>query len=557
MMKRFRLASLAIILLTGNPAYVYGEDSARTSSADADSPITSGPLEFGQRLYREGILPSGGTIKARVKGDIEISGEQVICGSCHRRSALGSSEGQEVVPPITGDILFAPLRLPVSKPPLPPLLRPAYTDASIKRAIREGIDANGGEMGSFMPRYPMTDQQMDILLDYLKSLNTDPAPGVTAKDIHFATIIDDSVTPATRKAMLDVMHTFIEQKNVETRYESKRAEKTPWHKDWLFKPYRKWALHVWELTGSRDEWRSQLENYYREQPVFAVLGGIASGHWEPVHNFCEQQRIPCLFPITSLPVSDKQDFYTLYLNKGMMLEGEAVVQHLADDKLLNQPVVQVYRESDALGQAAAAALRRALQSRGGSVTDILLHQGGWDVLSKVLEAGNEATVVLWLPKTDVESSWGQVQNSPTRIYLSTTLYAKPNSVPANQRAGVYFIHPSELPAKLPRLLARSTGWLRVKRVYSGNDREVQADAFFTLKMAAGALKGIGAYFNRDYFLERIEHMVDNATYTSIYPRISLAPNQRFVSKGVYITQISKDSAVGLVAVTDWLIPGSR
>jgi hypothetical protein len=50
-------------------------------------------------------------------------------------------------------------------------------------------------------------------------------------------------------------------------------------------------------------------------------------------------------------------------------------------------------------------------------------------------------------------------------------------------------------------------------------------------------------------------MVDNATYTSVYPRISLAPDQRFVSKGAYIARFSEDG--GLVAATDWLIPGSN
>jgi hypothetical protein len=50
-------------------------------------------------------------------------------------------------------------------------------------------------------------------------------------------------------------------------------------------------------------------------------------------------------------------------------------------------------------------------------------------------------------------------------------------------------------------------------------------------MAAGALKGMCGFFVRDYLLERIEHMVDNATDISVYPRMSLAPDQRFVSRG--------------------------
>ncbi len=86
---------------------------------------------------------------------------------------------------------------------------------------------------------------------------------------------------------------------------------------------------------------------------------------------------------------------------------------------------------------------------------------------------------------------------------------------------------------------------------------MQAHAYFSLKIAGEALGHIRGFFSREYFLERIEHMVDNASYTSVYPRISLAPNQRFVSKGCYIAQLPEQGNGQLVAVTDWLIPGSK
>jgi hypothetical protein len=108
---------------------------------------------------------------------------------------------------------------------------------------------------------------------------------------------------------------------------------------------------------------------------------------------------------------------------------------------------------------------------------------------------------------------------------------------------------------LNRLLMRSTGWLRSRRIYAPEEKQVQANAYFALKMAGGALKGIQGYFDREFLLEGIEHMVDNANYTSVYPRLSLAPEQRFVSKGCYIARLSEDGS--LVAVTDWLIPGSN
>ena len=56
------------------------------------------------------------------------------------------------------------------------------------------------------------------------------------------------------------------------------------------------------------------------------------------------------------------------------------------------------------------------------------------------------------------------------------------------------------------------------------------------------------------FIENIEHMVDNANYTSVYPRMSLAPEQRFASKGSAIARFDENDPQKLVAVADWLIP---
>ncbi len=363
-----RCLSLALVALLGVP----GICSAGPDPSGMNADSTSNKIELGRRMYMEGVLPSGEMMTATFGTDIEITGEQVMCGTCHRRSGLGSSEGQEVVPAVTADILYNPLRLPTSKPPLSPELRPAYTDASLKASIRDGIDANGRPMGLFMPRYALDDEELDILLAYLKSLSGEPAPGVTEGEIHFATIVAESVDSETRKALTDVLEVYFNQKNTETRNESQRAEQAPWHKEWMFGYYRKWVLHEWELKGQPESWPEQLEAWYRQRPVFALLSGVAPGGWQPIHDFCEGFQVPCLFPTTDLPVVDEQDFYSMYFSKGMTLEGETIVQHLSNDDLLATPVLQVYRESDPLGETAAAALRHALQDRGGQVRDLTL-----------------------------------------------------------------------------------------------------------------------------------------------------------------------------------------
>jgi hypothetical protein len=105
------ILGLATFLLNAPPGI--GEDQVAMSPSALDRDKAAA----GKRMYREGLLPSGELMTGLYAGDVSITGEQVICGKCHRRSGLGASEGQEVVPAVTGDILYKPLRTPTSKLP--------------------------------------------------------------------------------------------------------------------------------------------------------------------------------------------------------------------------------------------------------------------------------------------------------------------------------------------------------------------------------------------------------------------------------------------------------
>jgi len=62
--------------------------------------------DAGRRIYREGVLPSGKPLRARLGNGAELSGAAAACVICHRRSGLGGGEGRNTVRPITGRLLF-------------------------------------------------------------------------------------------------------------------------------------------------------------------------------------------------------------------------------------------------------------------------------------------------------------------------------------------------------------------------------------------------------------------------------------------------------------------
>lgn len=519
--------------------------------------IDSKDYQLGRQLYTQGVRSGGEQIRAVVQNDIQVEGDQLICETCHRRSGMGSTEGQQVVPAIAGHMLFKPLKLPTSKPPEPPILRPAYTKESLLRAIRDGIDANGEPLDPFMPRYEINDSDIEGLIAYLNTLSQAISPGVTEEDMHFATIILDSSPEEENRALLEVMENYFEQKNVETRHESKRAKNAPWHKEWLFKPYRKWRLHVWELKGSPETWPKQLEKYYNELPVFAVLNGLVPVGWEKVHEFCQSNALPCLFPTTLTPVESTESFYNLYLDKGVVQEAEAVASHLSSSWKGVGEVVQIVDSSDPLSKIAASRFISEMEKRGMTAKDFHFTELA-DALQKIDSVAAGEAIVIWADrsKTDpllLNINQKQQQERPA-LFLSTRFYGSATeSIPEQLRGNIRFVHSSEMPSQLNRLLLRSTGWFKSRRIYKRQAKEIQANAYFSLKVVGDAVKQIRGYFYRDYLIEKIEHMVDDLPYTSIYPRISLAPGQRFVSRGFYIATIDAQGG-GLVKLTNWRVP---
>ena len=338
----------------------------------AASSAASSAVPSGEAIYRQGLLPSGEHLKARRDSDLQIEGADAACVNCHRRSGLGMKEGGSSIPPISGIYLFHPRAKTTDDLDLPFVEnmradRDPYTDTTLARAIREGIGADGHDLSYLMPRYSLDDADMALLVSYLKDMTHTPVPGVAAGVLHFATVITPDADAVKRQGMLDVLQQFFADKNTFVRAESPRLRSS---RRMMFKVNRRWQLHVWELTGPPGTWETQLQQDLAKEPVFAMISGVGGKTWAPVHHFCEQAALPCLFPNVELPVVAERDFYSLYFSKGVLLEAQLMAHELlaAQDSTAPGRVVQIFRTDD-IGVAAAKELSAALTRAGRVVVD--------------------------------------------------------------------------------------------------------------------------------------------------------------------------------------------
>jgi len=515
----------------------------------------------GRSIYRDGLLASGQPLRATVQKGVPLNGAAAACVNCHRRSGLGGSEGQSNIRPIAGRLLFSSPQSAFARrwgvPAGSGAVRPAYNFTSLARALREGVDPAGRVLDPLMPRYTLSDDEVAGLHAYLEGLLPTAAPGVSEREIRFSTIIAPGVHPDRRRAMLEVLQAFFRDKNGGTRKEGRRREVGT---EQMYLAYRTWVLDVWELDGAPATWRGQLDAYQRKQPVFAVIGGLGSGSWQPVHAFCEGAGLPCVFPDVDYPVDDGAGYYSLYFSRGIALEADVLAKQLAGTESGKGRIVQVFRD-DERGRPPAQALREALQRRGiDALVDYPVRSAGslpvafW---SGLLLDARPAVLIVWLDRADVQGL-GMTGEPPVglqALYLSGSLAGSPHSsqLPEGWLDRVRMVYLFDPPADRERHLARMNAWLRARQVPL-TDARTQSNAYFAATVTGDAVSHLGENFSCDYLIERIEQMAGSSLSPSIYPRLSLGPGQRFASRGGYILGFPTGAAGMPVPVSDWLIP---
>jgi cytochrome c553 len=510
---------------------------------------------IGAAIYRTGIQPSGQPLQAERDGGIQLSGATAACINCHRRSGLGMKEGRRTIPPIAGSYLFHARADSADGMDLPFVdgMRPErdpYTEVTLARAIRAGIAADGTPLSYLMPRYTLDDSAMHALIAHLKTLSPGAVPGVTDTVLHFATIITPDADPVKRQGMLEVLEKFFADKNRYTRALSPRLRSS---RRMMFQVNRHWELHVWQLTGPANTWQAQLQAKLAAQPVFAVLSGLGGRTWQPVHRFCEQEALPCLFPNLELPVVAEGDFDNLYLSQGVLLEARLMAYQLQELQASKQVhrVVQVYREAD-VGAAAARALASSLAGNELTVVDRGLNAER-KLASALRDIAPEDVLVLWLRPDDIERL-GAPPSAVSQVLISGQMAGLEQApLPAAWRPFTSMTYPFDLPQQRRVRVDFPLGWFRIRQI-PVVAQQVQVDTWLVCGIVSDTVNHMVDAFVRDYLVERVEEMLEHRAVTGYYPRLALAPGQRFASKGGYLVRFAEPVGTHVVADSDWIVP---
>jgi hypothetical protein len=440
----------------------------------------------------------------------------------------------------------------------------------------------------------------------LKTLSADSSPGVTGDTIHLATVISSGVTTERRKAFLDTLLAVVNQNNINVvsglRQQMPIAERR-------LHVRRKLAVEVWELNGPTSSWGEELDRRQREHPVFAVLSGLVQDDWQPVHDFCEKNRVACWFPSVDLaPAGAKHGKYSLYFSEGVTTEAEVIARQIG---ATSGRVVQ-FVAADSVARGAAATLRRslALPAKGADahrIVDVDMAGGAERVRRAISELEARDTLVLWLRAADLAGLGAMTLPIDARIFVSATLAGGEQvELPAAWRRRATLVQPLELPRRRSANLERFDAWMAACKLPLV-DQRMQSEVYFAARSLVSTLRGMLNNLQTDYLIERAEATLSTfeamqlqdeiqammmspvnkrppsqvaaadaaadaaavaATShiqmdklaemkqrggTSVYPHLSLAQGQRIASKGAYLETLNPE-APGIIGDPEWVVP---
>jgi len=470
----------------------------------------------GRRLY-EGLDPR----PAHGIDGSALASYSTACVRCHRPSGLGSAAVEPNVPPITGAFLFEPLDPATGQRfPWPATFRarPAYDIAALQELLASGRAPDGFELREPMPRYVLSTEDVQALAAYLRHLSmASVPPGVEDRTVRFATVTTPEAPADEVRALVATLQRYAAERGSAAHPEHAGARGDAGDDPGAG---RAWRVEHWSLSGSPDTWAEQLQARQAAQPVYALLSGLGYDTWSPVRDFCERQRLPCLFPQV-LDVPREASRYSLYLDAG--LQGQ-VAQALLDWRA--DPVGGQVAPFVLLGDATAVTARlmelavTEVADAGEPVHGGPPAAGPWAALA--LSAGAEAYArSLALP--------------PARLYLPQCVADAAERGAAGRGPPTFALRAQVTPEERVRRLARARNWLLARRIAArGQAEAVAASALFAATVVMETLTQTVLGYPREFLIEKIEATLDRMPAIAPYDGLALGADQRVASPGVRV-----------------------
>lgn len=523
---------LATLCLSTTATTQTTPQKAETETSQQERPLT--PAERrGKAIYFRGETSSKGEVTAII-GDIDVPASTVTCAGCHGRRGEGKTEGGVTAGNLTWSNLIKPYghTHPTGRKHGP------FTESSFAMALVRGVDPAGNDLAVAMPRYRLSIEDMSDLIAYVKRLEFDRDPGLTAESIDIGVPLPTTAALAeTVQAIRQVLTAYFDELNAQGGIYN-----------------RKIKLHFTESSAA--ELSSSLRATTTKNPVFAFVGGLSAGVDKELSGLAREGEVPFIGPTTLLPFTEQPpNRYVFYLLPGVSEQAAALV-NFADQQLglKKQRSAVLFPTSELQTAAAEAALARAKQV-GWNDVERSSHAGGSfdaNAVAQRLKAEGTAAVFIFGSGNEVESfvrAASALEWTPHVLSLGV-LASRDLAVnlPPSFTKKIFLSFPT-VPGDVTAAGMSEYRALTEKYKLQSRHTAAQLAALAAAKTFVEALKRAGADLSREQLITALESLYDYET--GLTPKLIFGPNRRIGAAGAYIVTINAETKQ-FVSVSGWV-----
>jgi ABC-type branched-subunit amino acid transport system substrate-binding protein len=487
-------------------------------------PLTPQELR-GKQIYLEGTRPGGGKIMAYVgKERIQLPGSAATCGSCHGPDGRGRPEAGRIPSDITWDHLMKPYghSHPLGRK------HPAFTEASLKRSILNGVDPGVNPLDPSMPTYAMSVEDINDLIAYMKRIQTDFDPGLEEKRIRIGTMMPGGgQTAKIGQGMVEVMAAYFEDINAQGGIYNRKLKL-------IASPY--------EATRQSD--LASAARLMDAENVFAMVGALIVGVDREMVKLAEEKKVPLIGPFTFFPADPHAlNEFTFYLFSGLNEQVRALVDFAAGELKLENPRIAVLGRGDDHQKDLQTAITEQSQVHGWTaVAGFSILPDGFDADGASLALKERGVDCLFYLSSGGLKTLLQAADSVNwrpHVFLPGALIEKEIlEVPAGFQKKIYLSYPTLPSDQTPAGISEFQGLLK-RHGLSVKHLTSQISALVAAKILVEGLKRTGKDLSREKFMRSLENLWE--FQTGLTPGISYGPNRRIGALGSHIVTIDLET----------------
>ncbi|ART83112.1 branched-chain amino acid ABC transporter substrate-binding protein [Oceanisphaera profunda] len=469
----------------------------------------------GKQLFLHGSGSGDSIIQARVGAAGSLLPASVMpCASCHGADGRGRPEGG-VRPP---SILWRRLTLSYGGRLSHGRTRPAYDEQTFARAVVEGRDSAGKLLNPSMPRFVMSQRDMNNLTAYLKRLEEDDDFGLEGDKLRIGSLLPLTGSWAEMGTTVEaVLEEVLARINDNGGIHGRRLE-----------------LIILDSGETKASAEAALDELQQQGPFFSLLAPLETTLEEGLTEWAEAMGIPLIGPLGP-QVEYRQSAMVFHPLAGLRDQLLTLGEFAGDMLPASERTALIAYSDQAHQRELAESLAEKLRRSGWLRVQLLDSRQQKETIA-VTAATNPALFFIGASEdfVDLAERWHASGLRPYLFAASGQVAGEVFNIPNSFSERVFLAYPF-LPSDWSPAGASELAQIREKRQLSGRTTTLQVQAYCAAVLLVEGLKRAGRDASRKKLVVAIEALY--GFNTGLSPALNFGPGKRVGAVGAHVVTV--------------------